>query len=96
MIEHELFAAAMTRLRGERSQSQVARAAGIHRGTWSDYEAGKRLPRETQRGQIFGAPSSGKAARRARSYRSTGASPERRFRSLGRRVSPGDATSLEP
>ncbi len=55
MIEHELFAAALTELRGERTQREIARAAGIHQSAWSCYEAGKRLPREDQRQQIFAA-----------------------------------------
>ncbi|HEX2253710.1 MAG TPA: helix-turn-helix transcriptional regulator [Thermoanaerobaculia bacterium] len=35
---------AMERLRGDRTQREVARRAGIHRTTWSSYESGSRLP----------------------------------------------------
>jgi transcriptional regulator with XRE-family HTH domain len=35
---------AMTRLRGDRTQREVAKLAGIHRSTWSSYESGSRLP----------------------------------------------------
>ncbi len=55
MIEHELFAAALTRLRGERTRRELAQVAGIHAGTWSQYEAGRRLPRETQTRQMLDA-----------------------------------------
>jgi transcriptional regulator with XRE-family HTH domain len=37
---------AIAYLRGGTSQAEAARQAGIHRASWSLYEAGKRIPRE--------------------------------------------------
>ena len=44
---------AIAALRGERSQTQVARRGGISRASWSLYELGKRRPRETSLASVL-------------------------------------------
>ena len=52
MLDRDLLGAAITRIRGKRSQRQVAGIAGIPTGTWSMWEKGQRLPREGQISKI--------------------------------------------
>ncbi len=52
-VEQKVFAAALTELRGKRTQREMAELAGFQYSAWSQYENGKRLPREDQRRQIY-------------------------------------------
>jgi transcriptional regulator with XRE-family HTH domain len=46
------FGVAIEHLRGGRRQAECAAHAGIHRASWSLYEAGKRMPRAATRERI--------------------------------------------
>lgn len=46
MLSNQDVGTAIGRLRGERSQLEVARRAGINRSSWSSYENGRRMPKE--------------------------------------------------
>lgn len=45
MLSNQDVGTAIGRLRGERSQLEVARRAGINRSSWSSYENGRRMPK---------------------------------------------------
>ena len=53
MFEKHLIGEAIKLLRGDRSQRSVADLVGIPYGTWSQWEHGKRMPREAQLEKIF-------------------------------------------
>lgn len=44
MLEASDVGRAMERLRGDRTQREVAKRAGVNRSSWSSYEAGRRMP----------------------------------------------------
>lgn len=46
MLSNQDVGTAIGRLRGDRSQLEVARRAGINRSSWSSYENGRRMPKE--------------------------------------------------
>lgn len=48
MLDKSLLGEALVRLRGHRSQRQVAKRAGVPTGTWCQWEKGKRQPRDSQ------------------------------------------------
>ena len=52
MLDRDLLGAAITRLRGDRSQRRIAGSVGISCGTWSNWESGQRWPRESQISKI--------------------------------------------
>ena len=55
MLEASDVGTAMERLRGDRTQREVARRAGVNRSSWSSYEAGRRMPgAETWRRIVHG------------------------------------------